>query len=200
MPNQRLQRTPVTSLPPLLSRIPLAVMVKPLTITKQGDKLHIEGYPDAVAMKRIDDPIAKQLQAMVLHHFDLNFCRGALAEIAGLDRSTQRLLAEALWVSCIARYFKCFGDNKARTQLSERKILKDHTGADRVFAYFRDLRDKHIIHDENPYSQAFTGVALNPRDAKFKVADIVSLAMNAFTVDDSSPQLLSTYRSDFRMG
>ncbi len=69
-------------------------------------------------MKRIDDPIAKQLQAMTLHHIDLSFCRGTLAEIVGLDRSTQPLLAEALWVSCIARYFKCFGDNKTRTQLS----------------------------------------------------------------------------------
>jgi hypothetical protein len=159
-------------------------MVKPLTLTKLGDKLHIEGYPDAVAVKQIGDPIARQLQGIALHRFDLGYCRAALAELARLDRSTQPLLAEALWVSSIARYFKCFGTNKARTQLSSQKVLKDHPGADKVFAYFRELRDKHIIHDENPYSQAFAGVALNAKDAEFKVADIISLAVNAFTVDD----------------
>jgi hypothetical protein len=159
-------------------------MAKPLTVTKQGDKFHVEGYPDAIAVKRIDDPIARQLQATSLHHVDLSFCRAALAQIADLDRAAQPLLAEALWVSSIARYFKCFGQNKAPTQLPERKILKGQIEAAKVFAYFRDLRDKHIIHDENPYSQGFAAVALNSRDAKFKVADILSLEVNAFTVDD----------------
>ncbi|MBX9961833.1 MAG: hypothetical protein K2Y35_02170 [Burkholderiales bacterium] len=159
-------------------------MAKPLTITKIGDKLDIEGYPNAVAVKRIDDPIARQLQGIALHHFDLSYCRAALAELTHLDRSIQPLLAEALWVSTIARYFKCFGRNKSRTQLSPEKILKNHPGAEEVFGYFRDLRDKHIIHDENPYSQAFTGIALNVKDAEYKIADVFSLAMNAFTVDD----------------
>ena len=159
-------------------------MTKPLTITKLGEKLHIEGYPDAVAVKRIDDVIARQLQAITLHHFDLDFCRKSLDELARLDRGLQPLLAEALWVSSIARYFKCFGENKARTQLGPKKILKLQPGAEKVFGYFHHLRDKHIIHDENPYSQAFTAVVLNPKGAQWKVADIVSLAMSAFTVDD----------------
>lgn len=159
-------------------------MIKQLTITKLGDKLHIEGYPDAVALKQIDDVIARQLRAIALHRFDLNFCRESLADLTRLDRGAQPLLAEALWVSSIARYFKCFGKNKARTQLTPKKVLKEHPGAEKVFAYFQDLRDKHIIHDENPYSQAFTALVLNAQGAKFKVADIISLAMNALTVDD----------------
>jgi hypothetical protein len=162
----------------------LAVMAKSLAVTLQGSQLHIEGYPDAVAIKRIDDPIAKQLQAMHLHFSDLQFSRTALAEILTLDRLASTLLVEALWVSAIARYFKCFGGSKARSQLSAKKTLMGHDGADQVFEYFRDLRDKHIIHDDNPYSQAFAGIALNARDAEFKVADIVALALNAFTVDE----------------
>jgi len=159
-------------------------MLKNLRFTKEGGRLHIEDYPDAVALKRIDDPAARQLQAMTLHHADLSFCQQALAEVARLDRSQQTLLAEGLWIAAIARFFKCFGKNKARTQLSAKKILRDFVGAGAVFAYFEALRNKHIIHDENPYSQAFTGVALNAREAEYKVADIIAMAFNAFTVDD----------------
>jgi hypothetical protein len=60
-----------------------------------------------------------------------------------------------------------------------------------VFQYYKDLRDKHIIHDENPYSQAFTAVALNTKDSQFKVADIVSLSMNILTTDKEHIQSFS---------
>jgi hypothetical protein len=63
--------------------------------------------------------------------------------------------------------------------------LKTHTNANLVFEYFNDLRNKHIIHDENPFTQAFTGVVINDLAAQHKVADIISLAFNAFTVDDT---------------
>lgn len=160
-------------------------MVKPLIVTVTDGRFHIENYPDAVALKRIDTPIARQLQAMTLHQFDLSFCRNALVEIARLDREENVLTAEGLWVAALARYFKCFGKNKSRSQLSAQKILRSHPGAEAVFTYFQDLRDKHIIHDENPFTQAFTGVAVNSKEAQYKVADIISLAFNAFTVDDA---------------
>ena len=160
-------------------------MVKPLRFTVTDDRFHIEDYPDAVALKRIETPIARQLQAVTLHQFDLTFCRDALAEIARLNRTENVTVVEGLWVAAIARYFKCFGDNKSRSQLSAKKIFKEHPGAEAVFAYFQDLRDKHIIHDENPFTQSFTGVAVNGPEAPYKVADIISLAFNAFTVDDA---------------
>lgn len=159
-------------------------MVKPLRFTVTDGQFHIEDYPDAVALKRIETPIARQLQAVTLHQFDLTFCRDALAELAGLNRAKNVTVVEGLWVAAIARYFKCFGDNKSRSQLSARKILKQHPGAEAVFTYFQNLRDKHIIHDENPFTQAFTGVAVNGPEAPYK-ADIISLAFNAFTVDDA---------------
>ena len=161
-------------------------MVKPSRITRLGDGIHIEGYPNAVGVRRINDRDAQQLQALALHRSDLNYCREALTALAGLDRSAQPLFAQALWLSAIARYFKCFGNSRARTQLSRKKVLKDHPGADKVFACFRNLRDKHLIHDEDPYSQSFCGVVLNARDAESPVADIISLTMNPGPVDDDS--------------
>ena len=160
-------------------------MVKPLHLTLTNNQLHIDDYPDAVALKRIDTPIARQLQAVTLNQFDLTFCRDALAEIARLNRSENVTIVEGLWVAAIARYFKCFGGNKSRSQLTARKIFKDHQGAKSVFKYFQHLRDKHIIHDENPFTQAFTGVAINGTEAQDKVADVISLAINAFTVNDA---------------
>jgi len=160
-------------------------MVKPLHFTVTDGRFHIEDYRDAVALKRIDTPVARQLQAVTLHQFDLSFCRDALVAIARLNRAENVLTVEGLWVAAIARYFKCFGGNKSRSQLSAKKILKAHPGAEAVFTYFQDLRDKHIIHDENPFTQAFTGVAVNGAEAQYKVADIISLAFNAFTVDDA---------------
>jgi hypothetical protein len=161
-------------------------VVNARNITRLGDGIHIEGYPNAVGVRRIKDRHAQQLQALVLHRSDLNYCREALTALAGLDRSAQPLLAEALWLSAIARYFKCFGNSGARTQLSRKRVLKDHPGADEVFAYFRKLRDKHLIHDENPYSQSFCGVVLNARAAESKVADIIAMTMNPGPVDDDN--------------
>lgn len=160
-------------------------MVKQLDFTVTEGRFHIEGYPDAIALKRIDTPIARQLQSLILNAHDLEFCRDALAEIGRLSHDENRLAVDGMWVAVIARYFKCFGRNKSRSQLSAKKILRSHTGAETVFTYFQALRDKHIIHDENSLSQAFTGVALNHRAAPFKVADIIALAFNAVTIDQA---------------
>ena len=108
-----------------------------------------------------------------------------MKEITRHNRAESKLAVEGLWIAAIARYFKCFGGNKSRSQLSAKAILKGHPGAETVFAYFQDLRDKHIVHDENPLTQAFVGVVVNGVSAPYKVADIVSLAINAFTVDDA---------------
>jgi hypothetical protein len=160
-------------------------MLNSLNLSVRENKFHIEGYPNAVAIKRLDDTDARILQAIVLHHFDLSFCNQALADLRHPSKSIPTLHAEALWISAIARYFKCFGRNNARSHLSAKEVLKGHPGAEGVFRYFKALRDKHIVHDENPYSEAFTGVAINRKGERRKVADIIALAINAFTVDDA---------------
>src|SRR5208282_1955712 len=87
-------------------------------------------------------------------------------------------------ISAIAIFFKCFAPNKARKQLSSQKILKDQIGAMDVFSYFQNIRNKHIIHDENPYSQSLVAVALMKPEAPYKVADILYLGFNAFLGDN----------------
>jgi hypothetical protein len=166
-------------------------MTTSLHITKMDDKLHIEGYPNAIALKRIDGPVERQLQDITLHANDLSFCSEACAHMRGLDREKQRFLLKALFVASIARYFKCFGDSESRAQLSPKKVLKNHPGAEKVFDYFLDLRRKHILHDENAYSQALIGIVLNPKDASAKIADVVSTAVTVLTLDDEHLQQFS---------
>jgi len=166
-------------------------MTEFLNISKMDDKLHIERYPNAIALKRIDGPIERQLQDITLHANDLSFCSEACAQIRDLDRDKHRFLLKALFIASIARYFKCFGDSESRAQLSPGKVLKNHPGAEKVFEYFLDLRRKHIIHDENAYSQALIGIVLNPKDAPAKIADVVSTAVTVLTLDDAHLQQFS---------
>nr|MDP2192030.1 hypothetical protein [Rhodoferax sp.] len=162
----------------------LGLMAKHLDITRINGQFHIEGYPDAVALKRIDTPVARQLQATTLHLSDLLFCETALEQLTQLE-SRHGVIPEALWVAAIARFFKCFGNSESRAQLSEKKILKSHAGAHDVFGYFKNLRDKHLIHDESALTQGFTGVAVNAVGAQYQVADIIAMSFNAFTIDDA---------------
>lgn len=160
------------------------MVIKNVRMTKQKDKIHIKDYPDAIAVKLIEDPIDRQLQAIALHHVDLSFCHQALQLIPSLDKSRDVLLIESLWISSIALFFKCFAPNRARKQLSAEKILMGQSGAMDVFNYFLNIRNKHIVHDENPYSQSFAAVVLMKREAPYKVADILSIVFSAFLVDN----------------
>jgi hypothetical protein len=148
--------------------------------------LHLGMYPDAVAFKKLDGPMARQLRAIALHRTDLLFCQQAVEKL--LEASLQPLVEvvhHALWIAAIAQYFKCFGSSKSRGQLSAAKVFKSHPQALPVFQYFQALRDKHIVHDENAYSMSFVGFALNPRADQTKIAGVVSLALNADSSDDS---------------
>lgn len=68
---------------------------------------------------------------------------------------------EAVWRSAVVHFFKCFGDNKSRFNLSGDGVFKAAPpGAKDSFEYFLDLRNKHFVHDENTLSQAMVGIAV----------------------------------------
>jgi len=133
--------------------------------------------------KRIDDQVAQQLQTIALHEIDLNFCLFCLSQLKSLNTNKQSDLAEALWVSCIARFFKCFGKSKARFPLSARTIFKSDPKLHDAYRYFRALRNKHIIHDENALSRAFVAVVINPPEHENPVAEVDAWPLHVFLVD-----------------
>ena len=64
-------------------------------------------------------------------------------------------------------------DRSAQKEVSEAKI---------VFNYFKDLRNKHIIHDENSYAQSIPGAILNKGNKSYKIEKIICLSMIAETL------------------
>lgn len=146
-----------------------------------------------VIFKKIDDHhdhIVKQLQAIVLHEVDLRFCRYCLKELRSLNWEKQSELAEAFWISCIGRFFKCFGGSKARSQLSATKIFKANPQVKEVFKHFQALRDKHIVHDENPFSQAFVAVAINASEHDQLMVEVFASPIHLFMINDTEIERL----------
>jgi hypothetical protein len=73
---------------------------------------------------------------------------------------------------------KCFGSSASRSALPEKKILKGlPPEATMVFEYFKNLRHKFIVHDENAYTQAIPCAALNDRTKDKKVGGVVCLGL-----------------------
>ena len=148
-------------------------------ISQRESGLHIEGFPDAVKVLAIKGPRAKRLSDLALHRADLDFAEECLDAI-NVTPEEPRVLREALWRSAILHFLKCFGDAGARFQLSAERILKGTPPeAAMAFDYFKGLRNKHIVHDENSCSQSIPGAILNNGNKAYKIEKIICFSAKA---------------------
>ncbi len=144
-----------------------------LTETKTG--FHVEDIPDAVKLIRLEDSISRRLADLFLHKADLEFADSCLIQINGVP-TEPKVIPDALWRCAIIHYMKCFGDSQARFRLGFSQIYKgEPPEALEVFQYFKDLRNKHIVHDENAYAQSIPCAALNKGDKPYKVEKVICL-------------------------
>lgn len=151
-------------------------------VTKQDSSLHVEGFPDAVKVIGIDGPLTKRLADLALHKVDLEFADQCL-EAINLVPDNPLVIREALWRSAIVHFMKCFGDSGARFQISPAKVLKDAPPeALMAFDYFKQLRNKHLVHDENSYAQSLPGAVLNDGTRTHKIEKVLCLAALALTL------------------
>lgn len=154
------------------------------SVTHTDSRFHIEGFPDAVKVVGIGGPKAKRLADLALHKSDLEFASESLAGIN--DVSGKILLQRALWRSAIINLMKCFGDNESRFSLSAKNIYKGNILALENFQYYRSLRNKHLVHDVNSFSQCLPGAILNKKDQDNKIAKIVCFQVTQETLDDDA--------------
>lgn len=146
----------------------------PITKTESG--FHVENVPDAVKLIRLDDSKSRRLADLTLHKADLEFADNCLIGINGVPKDT-RVVREALWRCAITHYIKCFGDSRVRFRLSADRIYKgEPPEALEVFQYFRALRNKHVVHDENPYSQSIPCAAVNKGNKPYKIEKVLCFA------------------------
>jgi len=162
-------------------------------ITPTNGEWHIEGFPDAAKVFRLEGQQAKRLADLALHQNDLNF---ALECLEGVNLIAKQFhgkeeqlhgLRQGLWYSAIVHCMKCFGDHESRFSLNPKQVFKGNTvDAMEPFEYFKNLRNKHLVHDENSYTQSLPGAILNKKGCDSKIARIVCLSVIGNTLDQNA--------------
>jgi len=155
-------------------------------ISQKDTGMHVEGFPDAVKVVLIESPDAIRLSDLALHKTDLEFADSCLAAINMVPEEPY-VLREALWRSAIVHFLKCFGSSRARFRLTTDEVLQgEPLEAMEAFKYFKALRDKHLVHDENSYAQSIPGAVLNDGSKGYKIEKIVCLSAASVTLEQES--------------
>lgn len=143
----------------------------------------VDGLPDAKHFVELKGHLPKQIAHLALHKTDLDFVLEMLRQINVVEG---QIVKEALWELAIIRFIKCFVGGSARIQLDENTILANKPGAMAVFRFFKDIRNKHFVHDENSYTQCTPAAALNDGQKAFKIEKIVAVGTKGITLDQPS--------------
>jgi hypothetical protein len=160
--------------------------VKDLSITKVGSTMRIDGFPRSIAFVEAAGRKAKRVADLTRHRLDLIFARDCLS-LVQFPKETGNVSNEALWRSAIIHFAKCFGRSSGRGALSDNAIYKSKQPEARIaFTYFRDLRNKHLVHDDNPFVQSVVGAVLNPLELSPKIEAVLSIGLQVPTLDSSS--------------
>ncbi len=156
-----------------------------LKISSTNDEINIDNVPDGLKIVKIEGEKVKRLSDLSLHKEDLIFAKFSLESINNVP-ADQKFLREALWRTAIIYFIKCFG-NGVRFKLQFKTIYKNEPKEAQIsFEYFKKLRNKHLIHDENSYSQCKVGAILNNGNKSHKVEKIVCISAIAGTLEQNA--------------
>jgi hypothetical protein len=140
----------------------------------------ITGFPDAVKLisfSSLAPSQARELSDIASCRLDLIFAKSCLVFLETADLDQPQLPREALWRAAIIYYCKCFDQTGPRGPLSSTEILPDIPDSDiqpqKVHEYFRNLRNKHLIHDENDWLQVLVGAVIGPAGQSSNVERVV---------------------------
>ncbi len=141
---------------------------------RQGVGFQITDYPNAEKVIALSGGKAQELADMALHMSDLILADEYLdLSIKSEDGS---ICQRASWRMAIITFIKCFSNNKSRPNtLDINQIIPNDELGIEVFLYFKNLRNKNVVHDENPIDQCLVGAIINKEDAQFKVEQIVTM-------------------------
>jgi hypothetical protein len=161
-----------------------------LELELRGDRLHFRNYPEGTHTGALTDGnLVRRVADMTLHVQDLSFARRSLAAI---EQGTEdEHIRQALWHSAIVHFFKCFQSSDSRPcKLNAEAVFKDHPPwAMANYRYFDGLRNKHIVHDENSFSQCLVAALVNDGGKAYKIEKVVTLMIH--TVSLTSEMLIN---------
>jgi hypothetical protein len=146
----------------------------PTGFTLRDGVMHIEGYPDAEVVSKLSTKIGKRIADLRLHQSDLRFCERILQIYGNMILvGSPSDVAHALWIAILVKFYSCFGASEARMSLNAKKVYAGRDDAMVVFHFYKNIRNKHIVHDENNHSYPLTGVVFGKNFED--VQDILSL-------------------------
>jgi len=148
----------------------------PLTRTPGGFSQN--SFPDAVKRLKLSGYEAQKFADMALHLEDLTFAAVCLDRL--MREPMEPLLLDALWMSALVSFFKCFGDG-VRSKLLSSEVYKDKNEEEEQYRYFKAVRDKRIAHDGNAFTRASAFAYLNRETVKPKIAAVTSTIMTTST-------------------
>lgn len=128
---------------------------------------------------------ARRWVDMNLHLGDLNTVLGWIDAL--IHRHTQPTQeAHALWIASLITFFKCFKRSASRAKLDASVVFANEPSEGRAqFLILQSLRDKAVVHDENPYTQGAVLVPIaNPGGPVARRGEAIVLCFLASTLDD----------------
>lgn len=147
-------------------------------------------------------PISKQLADLSLHRDDCEKALEALhgsasfrsynGSINGIETQT---LEQILLFFSICSFYKCFGENKSRSSLNKLKVYQNPSSI-KTFEYYRNIRDKFLVHDENRMTATAVGAALNPINSERKIERILTTAIKVISLDAAAYENLDKLISE----
>ena len=148
------------------------------------DGIQLNRYPTAERAIKLTGGRATRFAHLALHLHDLKFAGECLLQLRS-ETQFPDIARETLWRSAVVHYLKCFGQSAARFSLDPKTIFEPGL-PQQVHQYFKDLRNKHLVHDENPYLQALpTGIIGHLGDVP-KVQDLLVLTFSGDTLSPNN--------------
>jgi hypothetical protein len=132
--------------------------------------LPIQELPDVTKLVYLSAEMAAAAADMLLHKSDLAFALECL-KLIKIVSPEPLTLQQALWRSALVSYYKCFGSG-VRAALISTDIYVVPLALE-AYEHLKYLRNKHIVHDENSFSQSIPLAALNNGEKEFKIEKII---------------------------
>ena len=152
-----------------------------LSLSQTDSGLHIDGFPEAVRVIALSGDAANEIADLALHQCDLMIASAALQSLN--NSLIAHVLQDALWTAALVHYFKCFSSGSRNRLSAETIYASAPPEALEAFRYLKALRDKHLVHDVNGFSQVATGAVIAAPGKGYQIEKIVSVTSRAVSLD-----------------
>ncbi|MFG1784623.1 hypothetical protein ACGFIU_19470 [Rhodococcus oryzae] len=132
----------------------------------------------AAKVGKLTGDAAERLADLAIHRADLTFAKQCIQALDALPAEPQ-IVRDALYRSAVVAWAKCFASSDAgRFKLKRPEIYPQGLPSDTA-NYFYRLRNKHIAHDDSPFSQAVPIAFIAKPGAGRKVIEVGAVSMTA---------------------